>query len=884
MLQLVLGPDGIPLVEGNPATESERRLATAAAEGAAPLLLALVTAHLDVELDPPWRWLRDWACRFLASLCQCRDAAAVPEPDAASCKTFAAAVPPFPGAERATPDCLRNWWRQLATHVGATAGRHPDGLAGYLQAVNPIWQVVGRIHFHLAENPADRERPFAFLATYSEGLNAAGQPRHLPLARALQKLAGEPAALEALLAPVRAATPDSPLLREWLESRRLFQPLALAPDEAWRLLRESEALRAAGIVVKLPDWWHAGRGPRPAVTVHLDLHPKTRLHVGALLRFRIERSLDGEPLTEAEWQRLLSADTGLVSLRGRWVEVDPARLREVLAHWQRVALAAGENGIGFLEGMRLLAGHPPRQLPAETTANVGKWTRILADEALAQTLERLRRPEPVTPPPGLRARLRPYQLEGFGWLLSMTRLGLGACLADDMGLGKTLQVLALLLTRQTESPGAALLVVPASLLGNWQAEAARFAPGLRLFVAHPAFSPRPEVDRALADPAGLAGFDAVLTTHALLHRAPAWQQHAWDLVVLDEAQIIKNPASAVSRTIKRLPATARIALTGTPVENRPGDLWSLFDFLQPGLLGSPADFAALLQHCSRASEGFAPLRRLVRPFLLRRLKTDKRLLPELPDKIVVKAWCGLTRRQASIYAKLVDQLARRLADPLLEPKERNGQLLGLLSQFKQVCNHPSHWNGDGVWQPEASGKFLRLGEIAAPLAEQRERLLVFTQFRETCDPLARFLAGIFGHEGLVLHGGTPVRARTALVESFQRPDGPPFLVASVKAGGTGLNLTAASHVVHFDRWWNPAVENQATDRAHRLGQRRSVVVHTLVCRGTLEERIDALLEDKDRLAGELVGNSDSLEGLLTRMSREELLDWLRLDASCAVTE
>ncbi len=882
MLELVLRPEGPLLAEGRPGQESETRLAQAAAQGIAPLLFTLGTETLDAELDLPWRWLRDWACRCLAALCQ--HGASAPAPDIAACAAHAAAVPPFAGAEHVTAIWLQQAWLALVAEVAGRAGDPAAGLADWLRARHPAWQAVGRISFHLAENPTDRERPFAFLATYSEGLNAAGQPRHLPLARALQQLAGDPAALDRLLTPVRRATAECPLLREWLESRRLFQPLALTAGEAWRLLRESEALRAAGIVVKLPDWWRAGRGPRPAVAVRLDLPPQTSLHAGALLRFRIERSLDGEPLTEAEWQRLLSAETGLVSLRGRWVEVDPERLREVLAHWQRVEQAAGEGGLGFLEGMRLLAGQAPRLKQAEPPVGLGEWSRAEAGEALARALDLLRQPAATTPPPGLRATLRPYQLEGLTWLLGMTRLGLGACLADDMGLGKTLQVLALLLARRSETPGPALLVVPASLLGNWQAEASRFAPELRLFVAHPAFQPRTEIESVFEDPARLAGHDAVLTTYALLQRAEAWQQHPWSLVVLDEAQIIKNPASGVSRAVKRLAATARLALTGTPVENRPGDLWSLFDFLQPGLLGSQSEFAALLQQCSRDPEGFAPLRRLVRPFLLRRLKTDKRLLPELPDKIVVKAWCGLTRRQASIYAKLVDQLARRLADPLLDPKERSGLVLGLLSQFKQVCNHPSHWNGDGAWQPEASGKFLRLGEIATALAEQHERLLVFTQFRETCDPLARFLAGRFGREGLVLHGGTPVRRRTELVEAFQRPNGPPFLVASVKAGGTGLNLTAASHVVHFDRWWNPAVENQATDRAHRLGQRRAVVVHTLICRGTLEERIDALLEDKGRLANDLVGSADGLEGLLTRMSREELLDWLRLDASLADTE
>jgi non-specific serine/threonine protein kinase len=378
--------------------------------------------------------------------------------------------------------------------------------------------------------------------------------------------------------------------------------------------------------------------------------------------------------------------------------------------------------------------------------------------------------------------------------------------------------------------------------------------------------------------------DAMLTTYAFLQRTPSWQAHDWGLVILDEAQAIKNPGAGATKAVKRLPAEARVALTGTPVENRPGDLWSLFDFLNPGLLGSPSAFAEVVKACAKRAEGFAPLRKLVGPYILRRMKTDKSIISDLPDKIELKAWCGLTKRQMVIYAKLVEQLAVLLKDETMEPMRRKGLVLGFLMRFKQICNHPSQWSGDGTWKAEDSGKFLRLGEIMTELTERRERALVFTQFQETCEPLARFLATVCGREGLVLHGGTAVGKRPKLVETFQAAGGPPFMVVSVKAGGTGLNLTAASQVIHFDRWWNPAVENQATDRAFRIGQKRNVIVHKFVCQGTIEERIDRMLEEKTQLAGELLRRDAGAETLLTEMSAEELLQFVALDVNQTLVE
>jgi superfamily II DNA or RNA helicase len=847
MLVPVITPEGILTLEGQPDSALERQLAATGSTGA---LLCLLAAGLHTaELDPPLRWLREWARQFFTRLCQTEDAASVSVPSVEERVAFMAASPPFAGVEYLTPEVLERWWLGLADHITQAA---TNGIEAWLREECPAWHVVGRVTFHLAENKTDTQRPFAFLATFTEKLSAIGQPQHLPLARALQLYSGQKdqTALNALLEPVRMAAEKSKLLREWLETRRLFQPMAMSPQEAFRVLRETAVFQESGIVMKLPDWWRSGKGPRPAVSVTIDAPKKTSLHAGTLLSFKMAASLEGEPLTDAEWEKLLSADTGLVSLRGKWIEVDGAQLQQVMEHWKKVQNATGEGGIGFLDGMRLLAGFDPRQLAAEeeSTEMVHDWSDIVAGKNLAQLLDQMRDPAEAAPPPNLHATMRPYQLKGFAWLQFMTRLGLGACLADDMGLGKTIQVIALLLAKKADkgvrAPG--LLVVPASLVGNWKAEVAKFAPDLKLFIAHPSQTSREQLDLAVKHTTeALRGCDAMLTTYQFLQRTEAWQLHPWSVVILDEAQAIKNPGSASTKAVKRLQASTRIALTGTPVENRPGDLWSLFDFLNPGLLGGSTVFADAVKRCAKSSEGFAPLRRLVKPYILRRMKTDKSIITDLPDKIETKAFCGLTKRQATIYAKLVDQLAKMLADKDMEPIKRQGLVLGFLLKFKQICNHPSHWNGDGAWHPEDSGKFTRLAEICSELAERRERALIFTQFAETCDPLARFLATVFGREGLILHGGTSVKKRPELVEAFQQPGGPPFMVISVKAGGTGLNLTAASHVIHFDRWWNPAVENQATDRAFRIGQKKNVFVHKFVCQGTIEERIDCIDRGED---------------------------------------
>jgi non-specific serine/threonine protein kinase len=411
--------------------------------------------------------------------------------------------------------------------------------------------------------------------------------------------------------------------------------------------------------------------------------------------------------------------------------------------------------------------------------------------------------------------------------------------------------------------------MPASLLANWKYEIERFAPSLKTRFFHPSMA-----KTATDEESELEGIDVAITTYGMLLRQSWIEEREWSIVVLDEAQAIKNPSTGQTKAVKRIKAEARIAMTGTPVENRLSDLWSLFDFLCPGLLGSAERFTRFAKSLeNRPGERYAPLRALVGPYILRRMKTDRSIIADLPEKTEMKVYCGLTKIQAALYKRIVDELAESLDD--MQGIKRRGVILSTLLKLKQVCNHPSHFRGDGAWNPGDSGKLARMEELCGEIASRQERALFFTQFREAAEPLASFLASLFGRPGLVLHGGTPVGERRRLVESFQSEDGPPFFVLSLKAGGVGLNLTAASHVVHFDRWWNPAVESQATDRAFRIGQNKNVMVHKLVCRGTVEEKIDALIEEKTALAKDLLEAGG--EALLTEMSDERLLTTISLD-------
>ena len=935
-LQVVGEPESLPPLTEKTAADLQSAFAVSSAAG----LVALATEALAQELPPALVFWRGFTNAFFQRLCQLGDTAlreweALPEPESEELDQFVADAPPMRGLEYLTAPVLGRLWQELRALAVDRAAAHPNGSAAWLHQVNPLWRLLGRVTFHLAENKRDPDRPFAFLATFTHRLSSQARLQHLPLVEALKSYAGakEKAKLTALLEPVRRAAEQCSLVRELLDSKALFAPQAWTIREAHRFLKESMAIEQAGVVVRLPDWWSARTPPRPRVQVSLGARPASMVSLDQMLDFHVTLALDGQPLTNEERRQLLQATEGLTLLRGKWVEVDRGQIQEALDHWMTLEKEHAQ-GINFIDGMRLLAG---AKLTSDDSpdAIAHDWSEITAGSWLRETLQRLRHPESIDacePGRDLQATLRPYQAEGVRWLWFVTELGLGGCLADDMGLGKTVQVIDLLLLRKRQAAGKlaanwqpsspplagkslgakevrrsktalpphtrplpngeepktptalpTLLVVPASLIGNWRGELARFAPSLRVFFAHRSECSIEMLNEAAKDPeAALAKFDLVVTTYGLARRQSWLEKPRWPLVVLDEAQAIKNAESTQTRAVKKLAARCRLVLTGTPVENHLGDLWSLFDFCCPGLLGTAKQFKQYIKELNQKqdAQAYAALRRLIRPYILRRLKTDPNIVPDLPDKTEMRAECGLSKKQAVLYERAVDEFSDRLKNS--EGIARRGLVLSMLMHLKQICNHPSQYLLGGSFAAEDSGKFLRLGLLCEPIAERQEKVLVFTQFQSLTQPLADYLTRVFGRKGLVLHGGTPVKKRADLVREFQDEQGPPFFVISLKAGGSGLNLTAACHVIHFDRWWNPAVENQATDRAFRIGQKRNVLVHKFVCRGTVEERIDAMIQSKQAVADHLL-NQDG-EAKLTEMSDEELLRFVALDIGRASAE
>jgi SNF2 family DNA or RNA helicase len=720
---------------------------------------------------------------------------------------------------------------------------------------------------------------------------------------------------EELLAGLGAA---SRLFAELDQELRTPAPetVTLDTEGAARFLQQTGPLLAgAGFGVLLPDW--AG-GQRRRLGIKMTARSRrtaagaaateSRFGMNDLVDFRYDLAIGDDSLDPSELEELARLKVPLVRLRGQWVELDDRHLQAALKFLERSRDRAGtmtaaealQDGLGAVDDDLPVVG-------IEADGWLGDLLSGQADRRLA----------PVPTPASFRGELRPYQERGLAWLSFLGDLGLGAILADDMGLGKTPQTLALIakyrINGAESRPGAAsgpgagpdpgagsdpgpgsglgggsglgarpsLIVCPMSLVGNWEREAARFTPELRVHVHHGA-------DRLDGDEltAALNEADLVITTYGLAARdQEALGQVQWARVVCDEAQNIKNAATRQARAVRALPAASRIALTGTPVENRLADLWSIMDFVRPGILG-PAErfrtrFAVPIER-NGDEEAAQRLRRITGPFILRRLKTDKAIISDLPDKLEMKVWCNLTPEQASLYQATVSDMMARIeaAEAAGDGIGRRGLVLATMAKLKQVCNHPAHLLGDGSRLVGRSGKLARLEEICDEVIADGDKALCFTQYAEFGQMLQPYLASRLGCPVLYLHGGTPKRQRDTMVAQFQDSPEPGLFVLSLKAGGTGLNLTAASHVIHIDRWWNPAVEDQATDRAFRIGQRKDVQVRKFVCVGTLEERIDSMIEEKKALAARIVGTGESW---LTELSSADLRDVLALSPE-AVSE
>jgi len=645
------------------------------------------------------------------------------------------------------------------------------------------------------------------------------------------------------------------------------QSCELSTEEAYAFLREvGPLLEGSGFGALVPPWWSkpAKLGVRAKVKSDQGGVSKGLLSMDAVVTFEWELALGDTPLSKDEFERLVALKMPLVQVRGQWVLLQPDEVEHAIAFWERQRQR--EMTLRDALGIALGVSADVEGLPVQSVEVSGEIGELLADLQAGEHVAA----GPV--PRGFTGQLRPYQMRGASWLAFMRHWGLGACLADDMGLGKTIQAIALLLhaREQSEAPlPPALLVCPTSVVGNWKREIARFAPGLRVLVHHGGDRDR---GTALVEAAGK--HDVVITTYGLVRRdVDTLAEMPWSDVILDEAQNIKNPDAKQTQAVRSLHAPNRCVLTGTPVENRLLELWSLMQFLNPGLLGSQQRFRktyVLPIERYQDAEATAKLRKLVEPFVLRRLKTDSTIIQDLPEKLEMKVYCSLTQEQVTLYQAVVEEQLLAIAQAETEAQSdiaRRGAVLRMLLRLKQVCNHPAQYLGDGSPLPGRSGKLDRLVEMLEEILDVGDRALIFTQFREMGHPLQTYLQTLFGVEVLYLHGGTASKRRDEMVARFQAQQGPPIFILSLKAGGTGLNLTAANHVFHFDRWWNPAVEDQATDRAYRIGQMRDVQVHKFICAGTLEEKIDALIESKKALVRSVVGAG---EGWLTDLSTDDL--------------
>jgi non-specific serine/threonine protein kinase len=767
------------------------------------------------------------------------------------------------GMEYVDDNWLRALWESLLDVFKSEIKVYEGTVARYFVEHNANINVVGRVFFHLVENK-EGVYPFAFMATYSTKPVKSKRAVHTPLKNALSEFDGDEKKLLSLISTVIKAAEESAFISELLESGELFAPLKLKADEAYTFLRELEIYEAAGIMCRVPDWWRK-RNNSVRLSVKVGEKEPSKLGLDAILDFYPTLNFGDDSISEQELRAFLEMAEGLVQYKGKWVEIDKKKLEAVLSAFDKVSDLTKNEVLSIGDAMRLELNlnHLLDLKTDEIDISIsnGQWLR-----AMKENLVHPAGIEKVDKAASFHADLRAYQETGYHWLNQMAQFGFGACLADDMGLGKTVQMIAFLEYRRTRGSGQALLILPASLIGNWQKEIEKFAPELPYQVLHKSDLKSSETLEIRE------GSFLYITTYGMAVRLEALKDRHWDYLILDEAQAIKNPGTKQTKAIKAIPAKMRIAMTGTPIENRLSDLWSLFDFLNQGLLGTTKEFTDFTKKLNDNAAGYAKLRKMIQPFILRRLKTDKSIIADLPDKMEMNAYTTLSKKQTALYKQLIEQISERLV--VAEGIERKGLVLSSIMKFKQICNHPDQYLGREEYKSEHSGKFEQLRAICEVIHEKRERVIVFTQFKEMTEPLSEFLSGIFSKEGFVLHGGTPVKKRNEMVEQFNGEHYIPYMVLSLKAGGVGLNLTSANHVIHFDRWWNPAVENQATDRAFRIGQTKNVMVHKFVTKGTIEEKIDAIIEGKQKLSGDIL--SAGGEQWITEYSNEELMNLFAL--------
>lgn len=765
------------------------------------------------------------------------------------------------GSEFINDEWIINNFKYINEEFKKEIKEYKGTVKDFIHGKNTNINVAERVFFHLVENKNDMEYPFAFMATYSTKVNDK-KVKHVPLKNALIEYKNDKKKLLELLSIISRCADKSDFISSIMESGELFSPLKLSKEEAYIVLKETPLYRECGIMCRIPDWW---RKKHNSLKISINIGEKEPAAFGydTLISYSPELYYGEDKLTKEEIERLLKESEGLILLKGNWVEIDKEKLKATLEAYEKAEELSEKEGITVFEAMRMQLNTEEKFGIDKEIVNIevtnGEWFKTMKEKMMNPDIIKC---EKVMG--NFKAELRPYQKTGFSWLSYMYQLGFGACLADDMGLGKTVQIIAFLENMRANGIKKVLLVIPASLINNWSREVEKFAPDMKISLLH---GKSIEIDESTEETSFLH-----ITTYGMISKIDIIKNIEWDILILDEAQAIKNPSTKQTKSVKEIKAKFKIAMTGTPIENRISDLWSLFDFLDAGLLGSAKEFTKFCKNISKQSSNYLKLRNIINPFILRRLKTDKSIINDLPEKIEKKEYISLSKKQIVLYNKLIKDLKKSIRE--VDGIGRKGLIISSIMKFKQICNHPDQYLGGAEFKLEDSGKFIKLKEISESIYEKREKVIIFTQFKEMTEPLADFLENIFNKRGLVLHGGTSVKKRGEIIERFNSDEYVPYMVLSLKAGGVGLNLTSANHVIHFDRWWNPAVENQATDRAFRIGQKKNVIVYKFITSDTIEEKVDNMIEEKQSLAKDLVSSSE--EKWITEMSNDEIMELFSL--------
>lgn len=823
-------------------------------------------------------------------------------------------MPNLDGCEYLNVKWIKILWDNLQLHLNNSINTFNGNIYDYLSSLNKTFETPGNINFYLTidENYNDTF-PFTLMVKYDKCVHCINNSSFhssdkFPLKNIFTEYENDPDSINYLLSPLYNLSLESDFIRNLIDSKEIFNPIKLSADNAFIFLNEISLYKKLGINCFVPDFYdefsnsfsmlfNIDNNITNSININ-KIEQSSTLNINSIIDFNINLMLGDKKISEEEIKKFLAQKEGLKIIDGKWIKIDHYELNKLLLLYSDLKNFSHSNNLSFIDVLNLKMNTDKKLKTINTACNI----KININDYLNSLVEKLNLIKNACIniyDPNHYLPLRPYQEEGVNWLYMMKNLNLGACLADDMGLGKTLEVLALLTYVKFNTPiknnrEKSLLILPASLIENWRSELSRFTPWLKYYIIHPSenknlFSNNDitsdntdEHNNMLKDSYTniFTDYDLIITTYGMVSKYKFFREITWDSLILDEAQAIKNPCTKQTKAIKQLKSNFRIAMTGTPIENHLSDLWSIFDFLNKNLLSTFNNFCTYIKYLKSNDTNYDSLRKIINPFILRRVKTDKSIISDLPKKIEIKTYTTLSKKQIILYNDVVKELQNKL---LLSNKDttdkkniyRSGVILSTITKLKQICNHPDQYLKKKEFFPNYSGKYTLLKELFETIFENKEQVLIFTQFKEMTKPIKNFLENTFNTEGLVLNGEIPINKRNSLIDKFGNKNNYiPFIVISLKTGGIGLNLTTANHVIHFDRWWNPAVENQATDRAFRIGQEKNVMVHKFITKGTIEERIDTLIEGKIKLSNDIIPNIQ--EKWITEMNDKEILDMFKL--------